>query len=461
MYYLTDDGKTTLYRQLYNVLREKIISGEQKAGTKLPSKRAMAAQTGVSVNTVDAAYAQLVSEGYVSVKPKSGYTVCRIDPVQSVRLTKTVLPEKKLVLTRYAVDFDPSKPAIDRFPQSVWQRLSSQVGASADCLITGPRQGDLALRQAVAAYLASSRDVHTRPENIIIGSGTQSLLTMLALLLDNRYTFAFEDPVYHRCAELFARVGHPTVPVAVDKQGVCLDPIGDLSPALLYTTPSHHFPLGICMPMQRRVKLLNWCAAAEERYLIEDDYDSELRYDARPVPSLFSADRNDRVIYLGTFSSTVSPALRVGYMVLPERLLSLYMETPLPLSCNVPVPEQMVLTRFLVEGYFEKHLNRLRTYYRKQRNFLLEELQCFGGMVEPIGEAAGSHLTVKVKNGMKEEMLLQTAAAEGVRVYPISPYFSGQMPQKYAGKVLLGFGGLSREEIRDGVARLYRAWAKR
>ena len=461
MYYFTDDGKTTLYRQLYNALRESIISGEQKAGTKLPSKRAMAAQTGVSVNTVDSAYAQLVSEGYVSVRPRSGYTVCTIDPVQCIRLTKTALPELQAEQPQFAVDFDPSRPAVDCFPQSVWQRLCTQVGASADWLSSRPRQGDLSLRQAVAAYLASSRDVHTKAENVIIGSGTQSLLTMLALLLDNRYTFAFEDPVYHRCAELFSRVGHTTLPVEVDKQGVCIEPIRSLFPALLYTTPSHQFPLGICMPMQRRVKLLNWCAEAEDRYLIEDDYDSELRYDARPVPSLFSADRNDRVIYLGTFSSTVSSSLRVGYMVLPERLLSLYLESPLPLSCNVPVSEQIVLTRFLVEGYFEKHLNRLRTYYRKQRGFLLEQLQCFKAMAEPIGEAAGSHLTIKVKNGMNETELLQSAADEGVKVYPISPYFSGTMPQKYVGKVLLGFGGLSREEIQEGVAGLFRAWSKR
>lgn len=460
MYYLTDDGKTTLYRQLYNALREKIISGEQKAGTKLPSKRAMAAQTGLSVNTVESAYSQLVSEGYVSVRPRSGYTVCRIDPVQSVHLSKTVLPEQAAEPCGFAVDFDPSKPAEDRFPQSVWQRLCSQVASGGQWLSARPRQGDLSLRQAVAAYLSGSRDVHTTPEHIIIGSGTQSLLTVLALLLDNQYTFAFEDPVYHRCAELFSRVGHPTLSVEVDKQGVCVRPIECLQHTVLYTTPSHQFPLGICMPMQRRVQLLNWCAEADDRYLIEDDYDSELRYDARPVPSLFSADRNDRVIYLGTFSSTVSPALRVGYMVLPEKLLSLYLASPLPLSCNVPAFEQQVLTRFMMEGYFEKHLNRLRTHYRRQRGFLLEELKRFDGIVEPIGEAAGSHLTVKVKNGMKEDELVRSAASEGVRVYPISPYFAQTMPQKYAGKILLGFGGLSRDQIADGVERLLRAWKK-
>lgn len=451
-------GEKKLYRQLYDALREQIITGERAAGSKLPSKRSMAAQLGISVNTVDAAYAQLVSEGYATVFARSGFRVCAIDSVQTVSMQNTAFPEKKEEPRSFAVDFDPAKTAENLFPRSVWQRLSTQVSGSVEWLHRSQPQGDAGLREAIAAYLYEARGVHTSKEQILVGSGTQSLLTVLALLLDNDDTFAVENPVYHRCAEIFQRIGHPIVPVEVDRQGVCCTQLQRLDRAVLYTTPSHQFPLGICMPIERRVKLLNWCAEKENRYLIEDDYDSEFRYDARPVPPMFVSDKNERVIYLGTFSSTVSPALRVGYMVLPDSLLHRYRSSALPLSCNVPMTEQLVLRRFLLEGFFEKHLNRMRTYYKKQRRCLLEQLKCFGDMIEPIGEAAGSHLTVRVKNGMREQELVETAARVGVKVYPISPYFLGQMPKKYAGKLLLGFGGLSEQEIAEGVRRLYTAW---
>lgn len=459
MLVLQKDGKTPVYRLLYNVLKEQIICGEKKPGEKLPSKREMAEQLGLSVNTVDNAYSQLTSEGFLQSRARSGYYVCAIDKVQAVRLSAMqepgIVPEKK-----WLVDFDPGGTAQQLFPLTVWQRLAKEVLSTRNWLKRCPRQGDPGLRQAVAAYLRSSRNVSCTAEQVVIGSGTESLMTMLGLLLERSVSFAVENPVYNKSADLLLRMGHPLTPVPVDRQGVMLEPLASLTDTVLYTTPSHQYPLGICMPMARRIKLLNWCAAAEQRFILEDDYDSEFRYDARPVPSLQSIDPNGRILYLGTFSATVSPAIRVAYLVLPAQLLTAYRKCG-NFSCGVPQLEQMILREFMEQGYFEKHLNRMRTYYRKQRELLLTELSVFGEEIRVIGEAAGCHLTVKVCNGMKEAELCAAAAEVGVRVYPISECFLTKMPEKFQSKVLLGFGGLSGEEIIRGVSLLYRAWHRK
>lgn len=458
MLLLEKERKMPVYQLLYRALREEIITGKRQAGQKLPSKRVMAQTLGVSVNTVDAAYCQLVSEGFVQAKPRSGFVICPIDVIQSVSLSKPVKPAPAEEPRRFAVDFNPSGMAQEQFPLTVWQRITKEVLTARKWLERCPPQGDPGLREAIAQYLHKARNVRCTPEQIIIGSGTESLVTLLSLLVDSSVSFAVENPVYNHSYHIFARMGHPVLAAQVDRQGVMVEPLESLERVMLYTTPSHQYPLGICMPMARRAKLLNWCSQGKFRYIIEDDYDSEFRYDALPVPSLQSIDSNDRTIYLGTFSRTVAPSLRIGYMVLPQALLEHYRQSPLGFSCNVPVPEQMILREFMVQGYFEKHLNRMRTYYKKNRQFFTQTLSVFGKELRIIGEAAGHHLTVKVCNGMDETALCQRAAEAGVRVYPISRYFIGDMPRQFFGKLLLGFGDLTREQIADGVDRLYSAW---
>lgn len=456
---LTDKHSAVpLYEQLYRQLRQQVVDGTLAAGRKLPSRRAMAQMLGISVNTVDAAYSQLVSEGYVEARPRSGFVVCRVDAVQTVRLcpppSASAAPDEEPC----AVDFSPGSIGAEQFPLTVWQRLTREVLSDRKWLQRGDPQGDPGLRQAIADYLQRARNVRCTAGQIVIGSGTEGLITLLGLLLDRQIPFAVENPVYNRSHQILAGMGHPVVPAEVDKQGVMVEPLEALDSAVVYTTPSHQYPLGICMPMARRVKLLNWCAGGRFRYLLEDDYDSEFRYDARPVPPLHSIDQNQRVIYLGTFSGTVAPSLRIGYMVLPPELLGRYREQSLPFSCQVPTAEQMVLREYMVQGHFEKHLNRMRTYYKKQRLLLLEALEVKLPRVQIIGEAAGHHLTIRVPGKRSQQWLCQRALAEGVKVYPISRYFMGQMPRIYEGKLLLGFGGLSREQIEEGVDRLSRAW---
>jgi len=448
--------RTPLYLAIYRQLREQIESGAAAAGSKLPSKRAMASQLGVSVNTVDGAYGQLESEGFVESRPRSGFYVCAIDALQKLPSAGRAAERAPAAAAGIAVDFTPGGVAREKFPFSVWQRLLRECLELPGSLERTEAQGDPGLRAAVADYLRAARGVRCSPEQLVIGAGTDSLLYTLSYILPDECAVAVENPVYNRAYRLFARMGHPVRPAEIDRQGVMVEPLEGCGPMLLYTTPSHQYPLGLSMPMARRVRVLNWAGAGDFRYIVEDDYDSEFRYDARPVPSLQSVDRNDRVIYLGTFSRSVAPSLRVSYMVLPAPLLALYRERYRGFPSGVSTLEQLALREFLRRGHFETHLNRMRVYYRNKRRLMLECLEPLGGQLRAIGEAAGHHLTVQALNGLGEAELCRRAEAHGVRVAPISPYFMGECP--YEGKVLLGFGALGDDAIRDGCARLTEAW---
>ena len=458
MIVLSRQNGASLYAQLYDALRDQIITGERKAGEKLPSKRDMAQNLNISVNTVDAAYRQLESEGYIQVRPRSGFYVCDIGQL-APHLAVVAAPQTTPVDTGIVrVDFSPSGIAAEKFPLRRWQQLLRACAEEPAALKRTPAEGDMGLRCAIADYLYKARGVQCRAENIIIGAGSAGLLACLSHLLPNSCTFAVENPVYNRAYRHFDRMGHRVVPAQIDHSGVMPEPLEELEEAILYTTPSHQYPLGLCMPMARRIQLLNWCSRKPMRYIIEDDYDSEFRYDTKPIPSLQSIDRHDRVIYLGTFSRSVMPGLRISYMVLPESLMELYRREYRDLGTGASTLEQLVLREFILQGDFARHLNRMRVYYKGQRGFFLRQLAVMGEVIEPIGEAAGHHLAVRVHNGMNEQELCRSALAQGARVYPISSYFMGEMPPIYEKKILLGFGGLSREEIETGTMLLRQAW---
>lgn len=455
MLLLPEDG-SPLYLNLYRQLRAQIETGERKAGEKLPSKRAMASQLGISVNTVDAAYAQLLSEGFVEARPRSGYYIQHIGRLQ--RLTpppcETVSPAASDDGVR--VDFAPGDVDREKFPFTIWNRLLKSALDDPSSLHRAEAQGDPGLRRAAAAYLHNARGVNCSPEQIVIGAGTDSLLSLLSYLLPSHCAAAVENPVYNKAYRLFARMGHTVLPAEIDRQGVMVEPLENLTDVLLYTTPSHQYPLGLSMPMGRRVKLLNWAGRGGSRYILEDDYDSEFRYDARPVPSLQGIDKNGRTIYLGTFSRSIAPSIRVSYLVLPPLLLDLYRREYTGFACAVSTLEQIALREFLLKGYFETHLNRMRVCYRAKRARLLDGLAPLEGQIRCIGEAAGCHLTLQARNGLSETELCRLALSAGVRVYPVSPFFMGKCP--YDGKVLLGFGGLSETQLREGTEALCKAW---
>ncbi len=450
-----------LYWQIYAQFRRDIASGVLSAREKLPSKRALAASLGVSVTTVDAAYAQLACEGFIESSPKRGFYVCTLG-VLKARPPKAESPRAAAVpAPSLRVDFSAGAVDPQSFPYNTWRKLlkSAFNEYDAQLLHRTPPQGDPDLRAAIADYLYRARGVHCAPEQVVIGAGTNHLLLVLGFILGNSFSIALENPVYSQAYQLFSRMGHPVLPVDIDTAGVQVEPLQGREHIAVYVTPSHQFPLGISMPISRRIQLLHWAEAGQARYIIEDDYDSEFRYITRPLPSLQSIDSRDRVIYLGTFTKSIAPSLRISFLVLPPNLLDRYQDAYGIFGSPVSRLEQRVLCAFLEEGYFERHVNKMRVVYRNKRSFLEKCLRAaFGDRLAIQGENAGHHLLLAPHNGMDEASLCAAAHAQGVGVYPISPYFIGKMPPCYQGNVLLGYGGLSEEQIQLGVKLLQSAW---
>lgn len=454
---LNESRKMPMYESIYRQLREEIGNGQRKTGEKLPSKRTLAAELGVSINTVEGAYRQLESEGYIEARPRSGFYVL---PLTYLAPGMREGPQRPEPREEPAPEINFAVGAVDEalFPITVWQRLLRACLNSPGILSRGEPQGDPGLRVEIARYLARARGVQCDPSQILLGPGTDSLLRTLGSLLPDSCTFVIENPAYHKAYLHFSRMGHRVLPAQMDGKGIVLEPLEALDNAVVYTAPSHQYPLGFAMPMGRRTQLLAWCGRGSFRYVIEDDYDSEFRYDARPLPSLQSIDRADRVVYLGTMSGVIAPSLRISYMILPPALLERLRTRLDPFSCNVPTLAQFALREFMRQGYFEKHLNRMRVCYRNRRRELTELLRPYENRLHVIGAQAGSYALVQVENGLGERQLCDAALRLGVRVWPISPYFMGPAPEQYRASVLLGFGNLTSEQMRRGVALLVKAW---
>ncbi len=459
---LPENRAVPLYQALYSQFKQQIQSGAISPGTKLPSKRKLAEQLGVSINTVDSAYCQLEAEGFIQSFPRRGFFVLETGLMPQSPPSPAPQPQPSLpkAAPSYQVDFSPSGMARDQFPFGVWRRLMKNCWSEYDenLLLRTPPQGDLGLRQAVGDYLYRARGVVCTPDQIIIGAGTDNLLFILSYILSGSFTLAVENPLYNEAHRLFSRMGHRVSPVPVGPDGIQISELPQEDQVLVYTTPSHQYPLGYAMPIGQRTALLRWSMEGQSRYIIEDDYDSEFRYQSRPIPSLQSIDHQGRVIYLGTFSRSVAPGLRISYMVLPQQLISLYRDNYSGFSSTVSGFEQAVLREFMRGGHFDTHVSRMRVYYRNRRQCLLDALSPLRDQLDILGAPAGHHLTLNVKNGMTEQELVASAEKRAIRVYPVSPYFLGNVPERCKSTILLGFGGLTDQAIKVGAAALVSAW---
>lgn len=449
-----------LYLQIYQQLKEDIRTGKMPAGSRLPSKRKMAAQLEVSVNTVEGAYGQLLSEGFIRSAPQRGYFVCDIGELISLPALPADERPQQASTPQADIDFSTSHISQEKFPYNLWRKLLKNSFNEYDphLLDCPPAQGNPGLREEIARYLYQARGVHCTADHVIIGAGTDHLMQMVSYLLPNGCTLAMENPVYHTSSEFFRRMGHQVRFIDVDEDGVPPQALEGMNDTALYITPSHQFPLGTSMPIRRRIQLLNWANEGQGRYLIEDDYDSEFRYGCRPISSLQSIDHSGRVIYLGTFSKAVAPSLRISYMVLPPQLLDRYHQQYENFSSAVSGLEQLVLAEFLRSGAFETHLNRMRNLYRGKRELLISLLEPWGDAIAIRGENAGHHIPLHLHGGMTEEEMCRRALEQRVKVYPISRYFRGEVPTSCQSTVLLGYAGLTEKQILQGVQRLHRAW---
>lgn len=442
-----------MYMQLYRKIREDIASRAIPPGSRLPSRRKLAAHLGISVSTVDNAYAQLLCEGYITSADRRGYFALDVGlPLPREQAAPAPAPRPA---PAPLVDFSPSAVDMASFPMTPWRRLVRNASDAA--LLPCPHQGLFRLRAAICAYLYEERGVRCSPEQLLIGAGTDNLLFALGFLFNSSFTFVLENPAYNRAYAILSQMGHRVRSVDVDAQGMPAGPLAALERAAVYITPSHQFPLGITMPISRRMELLEWARSGAERYIIEDDYDSEFRYSSRPIPPILALDDCMSVLYTGTFTRAISPAIRVSYMALPQRLMPVYQARFAQFPSAASPLEQAVLAGFLENGDYGRHLSRLRKRYGDKRRILASALSAALPEAEIFGESAGHHILLR-HPALEEAALCQRAEAAGVRVYPISPYFSGPVPSAYQRVVLLGYGGLSPEELRQGAALLAQAW---
>ena len=442
-----------LYEQLYRHLAREIGSGKLPSGGKLPSKRRMCALLGVSMSTVDAAYSLLAAEGYVTVRPRSGYTVADLLPLTPPPAAD--VPKAQQSQPRWRYDCSTSAVDTSVFPFSSWARITKEaVYENPDLLQRGHPQGDLPLRTALADLLGQYRGVRCSPEQIIVGAGADWLLSMVLQLLPEHTELALEDPGYPAAYAAAARLGRRAVPVPVDGEGMCPEALEASGASLAYVTPSHQFPLGVTMPAGRRSRLLHWAYAAPGRYLIEDDYDSEFRYSSRPIPALQGLDREGRVVYLGTFSRSIAPAIRVAYLILPPALLERYRAEFSHGACTVSRFEQEALRRFLVQGLYGRHLRRAGNLYRRKCALFAQALSAIDG-VTLSGQQAGLHFLLTLPR-LSEAELVERAAERLVRVPPLSRYCRRVPP--LPSTVVVGFAGLTEEELGEAAEALAAAY---
>lgn len=486
-------SKTSLYEQIYEHIKREIREGKLLAGERLPSTRSLAEHLQVARSTVDSAYSQLQAEGYIESRPHKGYFVCSMEELSGIEdlgkvrpadrvsekidrgavadVGKTMdggsggkegssEPTKKRATggIQWDVDFSPYDIDMSGFPFSVWKKITKNIlsFANSELFSRGEAQGDYELRVTISRYLHSSRGVNCRPEQIVVGAGNDYLLMLLEKILGRYVRIAMENPTYLRPYRIFKSFSYDIVTVDMDESGMRAEPLERNHVQAAYVMPSHQFPTGVVMPIGRRLELLKWAAGASGRYLIEDDYDSEFRFRGKPIPALQASDELGKVIYLGSFSKAIAPAIRISFMVLPESLLKVYRRECSFYSCTVSRIDQSILNEFIRDGYFERHLNKMRKIYRGKHDLLLQELEPFHEKFVISGENAGLHLLLTAKGLMGEDELVRRAAVQGVKVYGLSAGMTVDSPREAT--VLLGFGALSPEQIREGVQRLKKAW---
>lgn len=438
-----------LYEALYRHLREDILTGKLAPGEKLPSKRALAQNLEVSKITVETAYNQLLSEGYLYAREKVGYFVEQVERRPREVSSEPAAPAQS------SPDWllDLTENGTEGFPFSVWMKLQREVmlDYGQTLLRPLPNRGIPELRRAIARHLGQFRGMRVDPENIILGAGTDFLYNLLIQLLGREKIYAVEEPGYGKIRKIYAAGGVRCVSAYLDSLGVIPESLEQAQ--VLHCSPSHHYPTGLVTPVNRRLELLDW--AGTDKWIIEDDYDSEFRFDAHPVPAMQALDGRGRVIYMNTFTKTLAPSIRISYMVLPHRLLAAFREKLGFYASTVSGFEQYTLARFMAEGYYEKHLNRMRKRYHQKRDAVIACIR--GGPLAERAriteEDAGLHFLMTLDTTLPDGVLRRRAAQRGVRLAMLSEYYND--PDDAPPHVLVvNYSGIDIEKLPRALTRL-------
>lgn len=429
-----------LYMQIYEYFKNEIINGTYKANTKLPSKRNLAKEYNISLNTVDNAYSKLLEEGFIYSKERQGFFVSDVGELY-------VLDSKPIHITKEEenIEYDFSYSGVsEEFPYKIFKKISSNIFDNKDILEKVDYQGYLPLRTQISEYLDKSRGFKADPSQIVISSGSEYLFQIIFKLISGK--FGIEDPGYNMLSNIMDTndINYEFIPV--DKNGMDLTKLKKSKSDFCVITPAHQFPTGVIMNMQRRVELLNM---KKIKYVIEDDYDSEFKYSKRPVPALKSIDVNDKVIYIGSFSKSISPSFRVSFMVLPFNLVEKYNKIFKFFICPVSIMVQKMLTTFIETGEFEKHLNRMRKIYSKKRQLLIDMLSERKDITIR-GADAGLHVVLEYPKNYSEEYIVKKSKEKKIKVYGLSSYGT----KREIPSILLGFATLSEEKLKEGIKLL-------
>jgi GntR family transcriptional regulator/MocR family aminotransferase len=447
-----------LNRQVYQQLREKILQGHLHAGEKLASTRELSAELKVSRNVILEAYDQLLAEGFLIARRGSGTFVA--EGVLLTQQTKPYITQNAgdSAADKEFINFRSGIPALNLFPRKTWTKISHQLWHNSESSILGygAPEGRIELRQTLAHYLLKTRGVECHPEQIIITSGATQAMTLVSrLLLSPNDIAIMEDPITNDIQAIFKASGATIYPVPVDELGMKTTLLpANVHPKLVFLTPSHQFPLGSTLPIQRRIQLIEY-ARKNLCFLIEDDYDSEFRYEGPPVSSLQGLD-SEFVLYIGSFSKILSPALRIGYIVLPTQLIEKCRQLKWFTDLHTPSLDQLTLSRFIQEGYMQRHIAKMKKFYKSQRDFLIQCLQStFSHKVKLSGYSTGMHLIAEFEQIVFTQKLLLKIEHLGVKVYPVEDHTIEK--GKYSNRLIIGYGHLKKNEIEQGVTRLFQA----
>ena len=422
--YTLDKDKGHLSRELYKALKNDIEEGKLKRGEKLPSKRTFARNCSVSTITVQNAYDQLVSEGYITAIEKKGYYVS--DSVAKKSKVSYLVDEDEETTTVELPDLSNNRVNVDNFPFSIWSRIMRKTMGEKQNLLLSPMktEGVYELRRAISHHLSSFRGMAVSPSQIIVGAGTEYLYSLIIQILGRDRLYALEDPGYMKLERIYNANGVESIKVELDDKGLSLLSLEKSSADIAHISPNHHYPTGITMPLDRRYEILSWAAKKDERYIIEDDYDSEFRVSRNPVPTFYSLDTSGSVIYMNTFSKSLASTVRISYMVLPDSLAERFKENFSFYSSTVSSFEQYTLASFIEEGFFEKHINRMRLYYIRQRQAVLSLLSSslMKDKCSVIENDSGLHFILRLNTFLSDKEVKDILYREGIKISALSDY---------------------------------------